>query len=205
MHSAEDAEGRINRNIPSWLVVATLFVVAAVCVVGLFWSSTVLLQGMFVSGGVAAICVAAGLIWIEVTARRRLSVVRAAMLTVVTRDPDHAFLTDVDGNVIAWNKHASDKFGDVEGKSIGGLFTSILVNPDAALFRLLEHADTFGSGKEDIVTRGGHYRLILTKVDEDTYLWRLEETGKAKNLVCAIAIPYLSPCLQLDRGVQCYL
>ena len=45
-------------------------------------------------------------------------------------------------------------------------------------FGFLEDADTFGSGKEDIVMRGGHYRLILTKVGEDTYLWRLEETGK---------------------------
>ena len=47
-------------------------------------------------------------------------------------------------------------------------------------FGFLEDADTFGSGKEDIVMRGGHYRLILTKVGEDTYLWRLEETGKTK-------------------------
>ena len=138
------------------------------------------MQGLFVAGGVTVVCFAVGIIWIEGAGIKRIYPARAAMKKVVEHDPDHAFLTDADGNVVAWNKHASDKFGDVEGKSIGGLFTSILVNPDVALFRLLEDADTFGSGKEDIVTRSGHYRLILTKVGEDTYLWRLEETGKTK-------------------------
>ena len=144
------------------------------------WSPTALLQGLFVAGGVTVVCFAVGIIWIEGAGIKRIYPARAAMKKVVEHDPDHAFLTDADGNVVAWNKHASDKFGDVEGKSIGGLFTSILVNPDVALFRFLEDADTFGSGKEDIVTRSGHYRLILTKVGQDTYLLRLEETGKTK-------------------------
>ena len=101
-----------------------------------FWSPTALLQGLFVAGGVTVVCFAVGIIWIEGAGIKRIDPARAAMKKVVEHDPDHAFLTDADGNVVAWNKHASDKFGDVEGKSIGGLFTSILVNPDAALFRL---------------------------------------------------------------------
>ena len=177
MHIAEDGEGKINANVPLWIVCSILFVV--VCLTGFILSSNAFVQGLFVSGGVATTCFVVGLIWMGRAGSNSIALTRAAMKKVVEHDPDHAFLTDADGNVIAWNKHALNKFGDVKGKSIGGLFTSILVNPDAVLFRLLEDADTVGFGKEYIVTRGGHYRLILTKAGEENYLWRLEETGKA--------------------------
>ena len=177
MHIAEDGEGKINANVPLWIVCSILFVV--VCLTGFILSSNAFVQGLFVSGGVATTCFFVGRIWMGRAGSNSIALTRAAMKKVVEHDPDHAFLTDADGNVIAWNKHALNKFGDVKGKSIGGLFTSILVNPDAVLFRLLEDADTVGFGKEYIVTRGGHYRLILTKAGEENYLWRLEETGKA--------------------------
>ena len=177
MHIAEDGEGKINANVPLWIVCSILFVV--VCLTGFILSSNAFVQGLFVSGGVATTCFVVGRIWMGRAGSNSIALTRAAMKKVVEHDPDHAFLTDADGNVIAWNKHALNKFGDVKGKSIGGLFTSILVNPDAVLFRLLEDADTVGFGKEYIVTRGGHYRLILTKAGEENYLWRLEETGKA--------------------------
>ena len=177
MHIAEDGEGKINVNVPLWIVCSILFVV--VCLTGFILSSNAFLQVLFVSGGVATTCFVVGRIWMGRAGSNSIALTRAAMKKVVEHDPDHAFLTDADGNVIAWNKHALNKFGDVKGKSIGGLFTSILVNPDAVLFRLLEDADTVGFGKEYIVTRGGHYRLILTKAGEENYLWRLEETGKA--------------------------
>lgn len=178
MHSADDSDVLVNGNMQPWLVTGQITVVVAICVVGALLSPTALLQAIFVALGVAITALYVGRILIETSAVKRARLGRAALLQVVEHDPDHAFLTDAQGSVVAWNRHASDKFGDVEGKSIGAVFTTILANPDAVLFRLLERADLSGYGKEDVVTRGGHYRLVLTKVDEDAYLWRLEETGK---------------------------
>jgi two-component system cell cycle sensor histidine kinase/response regulator CckA len=178
VHNAEDRGDLARENMWPWLMIVIILAAVAISVSGFFLSSLASLQALFVAVGVAIVCFSVGRFGIENAALRRRTIGRAALLQVLEHDPDHAFLTDAEGNIVAWNKLASDKFGDVEGKSIGAVFTTILANPDAVLFRLLERADISGYGKEDVVTRGGHYRLVLTKIDGDTYLWRLEETGK---------------------------
>ncbi|MFT4706251.1 MAG: two-component system cell cycle sensor histidine kinase/response regulator CckA [Yoonia sp.] len=178
MHNAEDRGDLARENMWPWLMIVIILAAVAISVAGFFLSPLASLQALFVAVGVAIVCFSVGRFGIENAALRRRTIGRAALLQVLEHDPDHAFLTDAEGNIVSWNKLASDKFGDVEGKSIGAVFTTILANPDAVLFRLLERADISGYGKEDVVTRGGHYRLVLTKIDGDTYLWRLEETGK---------------------------
>jgi two-component system cell cycle sensor histidine kinase/response regulator CckA len=178
VHNAEDRGDLARENMWPWLMIVIILAAVAISVAGFFLSPLASLQALFVAVGVAIVCFSVGRFGIENAALRRRTIGRAALLQVLEHDPDHAFLTDAEGNIVSWNKLASDKFGDVEGKSIGAVFTTILANPDAVLFRLLERADISGYGKEDVVTRGGHYRLVLTKIDGDTYLWRLEETGK---------------------------
>lgn len=137
------------------------------------------LQAFSVAIGVAVLAFAIGLFGSASSLRHKNRIRKEAVLQVVTHDPDHALPTDADGNILSWNDLAAEKFGEISGKNIAGLFTAILANPDVVLFRLLERADASGHGKEDVVTRGGQYRLSLTKVDANAYLWRLEDTGRA--------------------------
>ncbi|MFT6121243.1 MAG: two-component system cell cycle sensor histidine kinase/response regulator CckA, partial [Yoonia sp.] len=144
MHNAEDRGDLARENMWPWLMIVIILAAVAISVAGFFLSPLASLQALFVAVGVAIVCFSVGRFGIENAALRRRTIGRAALLQVLEHDPDHAFLTDAEGNIVSWNKLASDKFGDVEGKSIGAVFTTILANPDAVLFRLLERADISG-------------------------------------------------------------
>jgi len=117
-------------------------------------------------------------------------------LRFVDHDPDYAFLTSLDGEVIHCNSDARTRFSAKENDNLAGFFTSILANPDAVLYRLMSKAKTSGGAKEDIVTRAGHYRLSVTLLGASECIWRLEDIGK-NNLPAgrssdALSIPLLT-------------
>jgi two-component system cell cycle sensor histidine kinase/response regulator CckA len=50
------------------------------------------------------------------------------------------------------------------------------------LYRLLDKAHTSGSAKEDIVIRGGRYRLSVVQLGRDSCLWRLEDVSRVRDI-----------------------
>ena len=50
------------------------------------------------------------------------------------------------------------------------------------MYRLLDKAHTSGSAKEDIATRGGHYRLSVVQLGRDSCLWRLEDVSRVRDI-----------------------
>ena len=102
-------------------------------------------------------------------------VIGDALKNVVAHDPNFAFLTNSEGEILLRNKAAKDKFEEAEQQALGSLLTVIVANPDVVLYRLITRADAMGGGKEEIVTRSGQYGLSVSKIEKNTYLWRLEE------------------------------
>ncbi|MDB9838512.1 hypothetical protein OAC40_00110 [bacterium] len=96
---------------------------------------------------------------------------------LVTNDPGYAFLTDASGEVLICSRNAKQRF-DVTGETnLAVLLTAVIANPDVVLFRILSQASELGGSKEDVITRTGHFRLSATSVDEETFIWRLEEAS----------------------------
>ena len=160
----------------NFLIVSIL--IAVTCAITVFWTSNMVVQAIGLAGGVVSLVLVIGLAAVGKQKAARQTGIRHAVTDIVVRDPDCAFLITVDGDILVCNKNATERFGDMADKSIGTVFTSILANPDGVLFRLIARAQLSGCGKEDVVTRGGHYRIAVTRVDPETILLRLEEVGK---------------------------
>lgn len=171
-------------------------IVLGLCVFGAIAGPSLRWQAISVGIGLTFVVFGIGVFATSLSARQKNATRRDAVLQIVENDPDCALLTDADGTVLSWNARSKDRFSDVAGTNIGGLFATILANPDVVLYRLLENADEVGHGKEDVVTRRGQYRLTVTKIDLDSYLWRLEDIGKPTRLGMrdsdALSIPLLT-------------
>ena len=103
---------------------------------------------------------------------------RTAVMALIDHDGDPAFLTDADAGILYRNAAAEDRFGAAEAH-LSEVLSLVFANPEALLYRLQLRADADGTAREDIVTRGGQYRLSVVQVGEAAHLWRLESIGAA--------------------------
>ena len=116
---------------------------------------------------------------------------------LVERDPEHAFLTNLDGEILKVSAAARQLFDCKPGDSLAATMTAIIANPDVVLFRLLRQAEVSGGGKEIVTTRSGSFRLSVTTADPTRYLWRLEaipsvSTASAVRSGHALSIPMMT-------------
>ena len=100
-----------------------------------------------------------------------------AIESVVTHEPDAAFLTDEEGEIKFSNSAAIDRFGAVEDGLLTSAFATILASPETLLFRLQMRATSLGAGREEIRTRDGVFRLSVVQVGENALLWRLDQAA----------------------------
>ncbi len=155
-------------------------VLGILCLLGANGSNDPAIAAVLVAIGVSALSIPI------VVVLRRSGTVRSPkmakdVISLVERDPDFAFLTTLSGDVVVSSRQAKERFGVHEDSNIAALLSSILANPDAALFRLLSSAQENGNAKEDIVTRGGHYRLSSIVLGADHCLWRLEDVASSQS------------------------
>ncbi|WP_296417600.1 ATP-binding protein [Pseudooctadecabacter sp.] len=126
---------------------------------------------------------------------RRRGVATDALISMVDNDASPCFLTNFDGDITFKNDAASDKFREKTTATLGQAFTDLFANPGAVLYRLQSKAQALGSAREDIVTRKGHVRLSVNAVDEETFLWRLEDLsdrGGGARAADALSLPMLT-------------
>tara|TARA_R110002051_G_scaffold40694_2_gene84621 strand:+ start:4166 stop:6469 length:2304 start_codon:yes stop_codon:yes gene_type:complete len=152
----------------------TLIVSGAIilCLVAAYQFSQPLIQGSLVG---AAIVFLLGGVLLKTRSYGADVVISDALANVVAHDPDFAFLTNSQGEILLRNEAAKKKFEATDEQALGSLLTAIVANPDVVLYRLITRANAMGGGKEEIVTRSGQYGLSVSKIDQNTYLWRLEE------------------------------
>ena len=99
----------------------------------------------------------------------------AAIRDLVARDITPAILSDADGEVTFCNPAAVARFAPQGGQTLQWLFRGVLANPGPLLFRLQAKATAQGAARDDVVIRGGHLRLAVTRLDGGAFLWRAED------------------------------
>ncbi|MFN6976961.1 MAG: ATP-binding protein [Gemmobacter sp.] len=104
--------------------------------------------------------------------RRRMD---RSMRLIVGEDAAPCFTTDRDGQVLYRNRAAETRFERVEHGTLVATLGDIFAHPAAVLYRLQSRAANLGAAREDVVTRRGHLRLSVHRLDANGYLWRLEE------------------------------
>ena len=122
------------------------------------------------------------LIWIAgflkiydlVTARANARLLQTARRMMLHED-GVGFVTDGTGLVQFANVGAQQRFGDTEGRSLSTVFALMLANPGSVLSQVMAQARETGAQTEDIVTRGGHFRLRLLIMSDNCQLWWLDE------------------------------
>jgi two-component system cell cycle sensor histidine kinase/response regulator CckA len=167
--------------------------------------------GSLVAGGIADFpelvtqgLIAAGLtlilvgilIVIRSLVRIRARDVAAQVLTgFIERDVTPSFVTDDEGQVHASNNAADTRFSGSKSNTLSGTMRMLFANPTAVLYRLQCRANVDGSAREDIVTRNGHIRLAVHRLDGQGFLWRIEDIvdrGGQGRGADAIPVPMLT-------------
>lgn len=120
----------------------------------------------------------AGLLYGLVFLRRRSdAAVRARVNDFVGQDATPCFTTDAAGAIGYQNRAALQRFGQQGQRPLARALRDQFASPSATLFRLQEKARIGGMAREDVVTRRGHVRLSVHRLDAGDYMWRLEEIG----------------------------
>ena len=110
-------------------------------------------------------------------AAQRRTLIRAVS-GFIENDVWPSFITDAEGGVLHRNKAADDRFMSRKFDTLAGAFADLFANPGAILFRLQGRALALGIAREDVVTRRGHLRVSVHRVEDSTFLWRIEEMGE---------------------------
>ncbi|QDC11580.1 response regulator [Oceanicola sp. D3] len=108
----------------------------------------------------------------QATAERALAETVAGFTEL---DSAPCFTTDPDGAVTHLNASARKRFSAEPGETLPRILRELLANPAALLSRLETRAESRGNSCEDVVTRKGHMRLVVHRLGDDGYLWRMED------------------------------
>ncbi len=87
-------------------------------------------------------------------------------------------VTGADGVVLYANRAAQEMSGFAAPQSLIEVLQASVANPARLLFGLETRATAGGAAQEDVVTRQGHLRISVHRMDAGNLLWRLEKTEK---------------------------
>ena len=99
----------------------------------------------------------------------------ADLFQLVGEDATPCFATDEQGQIVFRNHAAHSRFGERAVATLVAHLHEIIASPGATLFRLQSRAASKGAAREDLVTRQGHLRLSVHRLEEGRFLWRMEE------------------------------
>ena len=115
---------------------------------------------------------------LEMRAAKRLRTIAQA---IITHDTGVGFVTDGAGLVCHANAQAQDRFGTTQGTALAQVLGTMLANPSSVLTQIIVQAQATGAKTEDIVTRGGHFRLRVLMMGATCQIWWLDDlTGAGR-------------------------
>jgi two-component system, cell cycle sensor histidine kinase and response regulator CckA len=123
--------------------------------------------------------------------RRRL---HAGVMAFVENDGTASYVTDEEGAILSFNRAASARTRAGGQPTLAQALGDLVSGPGAVLFRLQALAKTQGFAREDVVSRRGHLRLSVHRI-EGGYLWRIEDLGErmaAGRSADALSLPMLT-------------
>ncbi|MEM8729310.1 MAG: ATP-binding protein [Pseudomonadota bacterium] len=113
----------------------------------------------------------------------------------MSRDATPSFIVNEDGEVFSRNPAARKRFTDFDANTFAGALRATFANPTAVLFRLQTRAKEQGAAQEDIATRTGVLRLSVHQLEDNRYLWRIEDLpdhAPAGRTADALPVPVLT-------------
>ncbi len=99
----------------------------------------------------------------------------------IENDASPTFITDEEGEILTSNDAALLRFSETRSDTLAGTLRMVFANPSAMLYRLQCRARLDGSAREDLITRRGHLHLAVHLVNENEFLWRLEDMPERTN------------------------
>lgn len=149
----------------------------------------------FVGFGVVLVALTLFVMGYRAVNAHRQAVATDALVALISSDITPAFLTDRDGSITYRNDASNDRLRDRAATTLSRAFTDLFANPAAILFRMQSKSAALGAAREDIVTRKGHVRLSVNAINDDTFLWRLEDLsdrGGGVRAADALSLPMLT-------------
>ena len=179
-----------------------LFVAGCLCLAVAFVMPVPSLYfGFVICGGI--LIVTAGFVGIargiDARGAKRL---RALAHAVITHDTGVGFVTDGTGLIRYANTGANDRFGATEGTGLAQVLGSMLANPVSVLTQIISQAHPTGAKTEDIVTRGGHFRLRVVMLGETCQIWWLDDLSAAGRSGAVRRQPATFPMLTVGPSGQ---
>ncbi len=176
---------------PSLLLLAA----SVACVVAVVLAPTALVRAGSGLAGLTFVFVVLGLKLRSTIANRDAVQRRSNLITLVGQDATPCFMTDHVGQIQYQNASAETRFQVQAGATLVSALGQHFASPSSILYRLQNRAGHAGAGREDVVTRRGHTRLSVHKINDQHFLWRLEEFqdrgGNARG-ADALSLPMLT-------------
>ena len=97
------------------------------------------------------------------------------MSGLVAHDNTAAFLTGEDGDVIYRNAAAVQFLGERAGGVLSTHLADLFAAPASVLYQLQGRAQAKGYASDELHTKCGHLRIRVHLVQDNGYLWRLEQ------------------------------
>ena len=179
----------------------------------------VLSEKFWILGGISAVLICAGLylphpsltlvflasggtlvalaLLVRLISSRQVAAEQALSETIsgfIEHDNAPSVTTDMDGAIRTMNSSARAKLPAEHGDTLGRALRDMVANPAALLSRLQNRAEARGHASEDVVTRKGQMRIVVHRLGEEGFLWRLEEiaerdTGRGAD---ALSLPMMT-------------
>ena len=113
--------------------------------------------------------------------RKQLGDQDTGIVALIAAEANPAFAADADGAIRVQNRAAMTRFKADDGATLTGALGAHIAAPAAMLRRLQDLAVLNGAAREDVILRRGHLSVSVTRVDPDTFLWRVSEQADAPN------------------------
>ncbi|MDG3039984.1 hybrid sensor histidine kinase/response regulator [Roseicyclus marinus] len=149
----------------------------------------VLLAVWAIAGGLCAAGILSAL-WQMLSDRRARGDLRSA-LALMEDDPAPCFCTDADGAIVAQNKAATLRFGELQSHAMARALAGILPNATAVILRHHAVLERRGSAQETVVTQRGAVRLTAHRLGVG-HFWRIDEPlGPTQTAGDGIGLPMM--------------
>ena len=144
---------------------------------GIYLSDPVLTLVLLSVAG--AFLVLAGLLRFFATRQRgRREKLHEQLASFIAHDAAPSFTTDTEGEIGFQNHAALERFGSRGGQTLARALAELFASPSSVIIRLQAKATALGAAREDLVTRRGHVRLSVHAIEDEGFLWRLEEMSE---------------------------
>ncbi|THD74951.1 response regulator [Thalassobius vesicularis] len=181
------------RHTPQWLSVAMMVSLGVASIVSGALVDAGVLGLLLIAAGMGLLTASVVVFLAQAMNKRRQRMLRRTASTFLANDPALCFVTDDLGQIQFANEPAQARLHPDDGATMAAALRDILANPGTSLARLQIRAEAVGGAMEEVVTRRGLVRLVVTALGRESFAWRVEELPEARTRpTTATQVPMLT-------------